>query len=241
MKNLMIIGFLVLALVLVQFAQAQTIEDIVKKHEDARGGKAKLIELKSLYMEGATQMMNNEVTIKVTKEQDKLFRTDFELGAGNGFRLYTDKEGWAMFSMRSTTPNALPAEAVAAAKADLDIAGPLVDYAAKGHKAELLGKEAVNGTDCFKIKLTTNSGVEYQYWINTMTYLMEQSAQKTMGRGGVTGESFTIFSDYKAVEGIQFAHSIEIKMPNGGQGSGTTIFDKIELNKPVDPKLYKPE
>jgi ribulose 1,5-bisphosphate synthetase/thiazole synthase len=34
---------------------------------------------------------------------------------------------------------------------------------------------------------------------------------------------------------------MEIKISGGGMGGGGTTFDKIEINKPVDPKLYKPE
>ncbi len=242
MRNLLVVGLLVMALVLAQFAQGQTIDEVVKKHEDARGGKDKLIGLKSVYMEGARQMMGNEVTVRVTKEQGKLFRTEFEMGAGNGFTLMTDKEGWMMFSMRSTTPSQLPAEAVASMQPELDIAGPLVDYVAKGHKAELLGKDSVNGITCFKIKLTTNAGKEILYWLDAGTYLLYQSSQKTAGRrqGGEV-ETFTIYTDYKAVDGIQIAHTIETKSAGGGVGNGTATFDKVELNKPVDPKLYKPE
>jgi hypothetical protein len=134
-------------------------------------------------MEGARQMMGNEVTVKVTKEQGKLSRTEFEMGAGNGFMLLTDKEGWSMFSMRSPTPTALPADAVAGMQAELDIAGPLVDYANKGHKAEWVGKDSANGLLCHKIKLTMANGKEIFYWIDPLTNLLQQSSQKGPAMG----------------------------------------------------------
>jgi hypothetical protein len=232
MKNLLIFGLMIVAMVLVQFTQAQTVE--------ARGGKDKLTALKSIYMEGAGQMMGNEIAVKVIKEQGKLVRNEFETGAGNGFRIVTEKEGWSMFSMRSTTPSAMTPEAVAAQQTELDIAGPLVNFATKGHKAVLAGKENTEaGTECFKIKLTTNTGKEINYWIDTKTYLLIQSSQKMTGRNGTETESVTLYSDYKAVDGILFPHTIESK--GQGPGGGSTTFDKVELNKPVDPKMYKPE
>ena len=42
MKNLIIFGFFILALVFAQFAQAQTVDDVINKHISALGGKEKL-------------------------------------------------------------------------------------------------------------------------------------------------------------------------------------------------------
>lgn len=247
LRSILIFGFLVVFLVLVQYSKAQSVEEVIDNYVKTRGGKEKLLAIHSIYMEGARQMMGNEVTVKVTKEQGKLSRTEFEMGAGNGFMLVTDKEAWSMFSMRSTTPTALPAEAVAGMQAELDIAGPLVDFSAKGHKAELLGNDSANGMLCQKIKLTTVQGKEIFYWIDPLTNLLQQSSQKGLGMGGggrkpvAETEAITIYSDYHEVEGVLFPHTLETKISGGGMGGGGTTFDKIEINKPVDAKLYKPE
>jgi hypothetical protein len=249
MKYLLLFGMVLAGLVLVQFAQGQTVDELLDKYAAARGGLDKLSGIKSIYMEGARQMMGNEVTVKVTKEQGKLSRTEFEMGAGNGFMLITDKEGWNMFSMRSPTPTQLPEDAVKAQQTELDIAGPLVNCTAKGHKAELVGKEPLEGTDCYKIKLTTAQGKEVMYWLDAKSYLLLQSSVKRTGRGGAAaeGEMLTLYGDYKAVDGILFPHTIQNKMTGntqgggGGMANGSTTFDKIELNGTVDAKLYKPE
>lgn len=55
----------------------------------------------------------------------------------------------------------------------LDLDGPfghLVNYAAKGHKAELIGTAKVNKQDCYKIKFTLKTGQEMTYYISTSTY-----------------------------------------------------------------------
>ena len=53
-----------------------------------------------------------------------------------------------------TAPEAKTAEELAEAQDNLDAQGELIDYAAKGHKVELIGKEDVEGTECFKLKVT---------------------------------------------------------------------------------------
>ena len=253
MRNLIIFGLFVIALILVQFAQAQTVDEVITKYTEARGGKDKLLSIKSIYMEGTRQMMGNEILVKVTKEQGKLSRTDFEVAGVNNFFLVTDKEGWNYFAMRMQAPEPLPADRLKQMQTELDIAGPLVDYTAKGYKAELIGKEDVEGTDCYKIKLTLDTSHIISYFIDSKSYLLIRSAQKGGGMGGgrrgggggsVDTEVFTDYSDFKPVDGILFAHTLTIKTPSGanaGQGGGTnsSTFDKIELNQPVDPKLYK--
>ncbi len=60
-----------------------------------------------------------------------------------------------------------------------------------------------------------------------------------MGANVPEREVITEYSDYSAVDGIQFPHTIS----NPGapqQGGGSTTFDKIEVNKPVPENLYKP-
>ena len=243
-------------LIAAQFASGQSVDDIIQKYVDARGGKDKLDSIKSIYMEGAREMMGNEVTVKVTKVKDKLSRTEFEMGATSGFTLITDKEAWRFIPMRSQSPEKLSDEEAASMQTDMDIEGPLVNYIAKGHKVELIGKDTLDGNENYKIKLTTKEGNEIMYWIDAKTYLVTQTSQKGGGMFGggrrngdnngnapkTPGDLITMYKDYSAVDGIQFAHTVDVKMSNGnGHGGGGTTFDKIELNGPVDPKLYKPE
>lgn len=254
MKSLIILGLFVLFLVSVQFASAQTVDEIIDKYITARGGKDKLTALKTIYMEGSREMMGNEVTVRITKEQGKLSRTDFEMGSTNGFNLVTEKGAWNYFPMRMDAPQKAEDSLLPAMQAETDIAGPLVDYLAKGHKAELEGKENVGDIPCFKIKLTTRAGKTITYWIQADNYLLLQSTPTGGGMGGRRrantegggqgngGKAYIMYKDYKAVDGILFPHTIETRIEGGeGRGSGGTTFDKIELNKPVDEKLYKPE
>jgi hypothetical protein len=221
-----------------QLIQAQTVDEIINKYVDARGGLEKLKAIKSLYMEGSRQMMGNEVPVKVIIVQDKLFRNDFEFGGTSGYSIITPTAGWNFIPMRSTKAESIPEERLKTMQAQLDIAGSLVDYAVKGNKVELQGKEPVDGNDCYKIKLTQSSGKENFYYIDAKTYLLNQAKTMVQGQGGKNQEMITNFTDYKNVDGVMFPQTIA--NPGAGMMAGSTTFDKIEMNKPVDEKLYKP-
>ncbi len=234
-------------LISVQFSSAQTVDDVIAKYVSARGGKAKLLSVQTLYMEGIRQMMGTDHIVKVSKVQNKLSRIDFEVGTQNGFNLVTPTEGWFYIPFRSPNPFPMQADVVAGQQTDLDIAGPLVDYAAKGHKAELIGKDTANGGDsCYKIKLTANNGKIIFYWIAIKSNLLVESATTSGNMFGSASKKdpnapiYTLYKDYAAVDGIQFPHTIIIKTTSGENGGGgSTTFDKMQVNGPIDTLLYK--
>jgi hypothetical protein len=246
MKNLIPLGLLVMFLVAVQFSSAQTVDDVIAKYISARGGKSKLLSVKTIYMEGIREMMGTDHVVKVTKEQNKLSRIDFEMGTQNGFSLVTPTQAWVYVPFRSPNPLPLPPDAVAGMQTDLDIVGPLVDYTAKGHTAELVGKDFLDGDSCYKIKLTTHAGKIIFYWIDTKSNLLVQSSQTSSGMFGSSSKKdpnapiITLYKDYDAVDGIQFPHTIVTKTTSGENGGGgSTTFDKWQINGPVDSALYK--
>ena len=241
MKNIIIFIVFILALVFVQFANGQSVDDIIDQYITARGGKDKLTSIKSLYMEGTRQMMGNEVDVKVTKVDGKLSRVDFAFGSNTGYTIIKPDKGWSYIPMRSDKAEEIPEERLKTMQDQLDIAGPLVNYAAKGYKATLQGKDTVNGKEAWKILLTNSGGKEETFYIDTTTHLLIQTKQMATGVGrrnnGPT-EVITDLSDYKDFDGVLFPQTLTTE--GSGMGSGAMIFDKIEINKPVDESLYKP-
>jgi len=57
MRSLILFGLFVFFLVAVQFAQAQTVDEIIDKYIKAIGGKDKLLLIATIYKEGSVQMM----------------------------------------------------------------------------------------------------------------------------------------------------------------------------------------
>jgi hypothetical protein len=242
MKNIILFVVFILGLVLVQFANGQSVDDIIDQYISARGGKDKLASIKSLYMEGSREMMGNEVDVKVTKVDGKLNRIDFTFGSNSGYTIITPDKGWSYIPMRSDKAEEMPQERLKTMQDQMDIAGPLVDYAAKGYKAALQGKDTVNGKEAWKILLTGSSGKEETFYIDTASHLLVQTRQMAEGgarrnNSGPT-EVITDYTDYKDFDGIMFPQTVTTE--GTGMGAGAMIFEKIVINPPVDDKLYKP-
>lgn len=244
-KNIILLVVFILGLVYMQLLQAKPVDEIINKYAEARGGKEKLNSINSLCMEGFREMMGNKVAIKVTKVLGKLYRNDFEFSNSKGYTIVTPTEGWVFIPMRSKTVEQIPEDRLKSMQTEMDIAGPLINHTAKGNKAQLVGKEDVDGKEAYKIKLTLSTDKEIIYLIDTETNLLLQTRQMSTGLGksvnkttGSEREVITNFSDYKSVDGIMFPHKISDL--GNMLSSGSITFNKIELNKPVDRNLYKP-
>jgi outer membrane lipoprotein-sorting protein len=232
---------------------AQTADDVIAKYVEAMGGIDKLRSMSSLYMEGVSVAPNGtEITSKTYKVQDKLYRQEIDFGMGSITFIVTDKEGWFSNPRNGGAFEAIPAERLKNQQQEMDCAGPLVDYSAKGHKVELIGKETIDGVEAYNIKITLKSGNVINYFIDNKNWYIIRTSTKGMPGGGMFGggggnrqgggevEVKVDYADYKKnADGYLFP--MIIKRPGMGGSTMETIIEKVEVNKPVDAKLYKPE
>ena len=221
-----------MALIVVQFAQAQTVDDVINKHIAALGGKENLKKIQNVVMVGSLTVQGAEISLTLTQVNNKLARQDISAMGMNGFDFLTDKEGWSYMPFQGMQkPEPKTADEVKESQSDLDVAGPLVDYAAKGHKVELLGKEDVEGTECYKIKVLLAGGKEQTFFIDPVSNMIVRQKEKRVFNGQES-EMTTDFSDYKDVEGVKMPFSIT-------QQFGTVLISSIKINQVIADNLYK--
>jgi len=226
-------GILAITLLLsIQTIKAQTAEEVVNKNIEAMGGKEKLLSIKTIKMEGAMNSMGQEVAIEITKSHLVGQRIDITVMGMTGYQLNNATQGWSFMPFNGQpAPEAWNEDQVKGGLPQLDIQGTFVNYKDKGTQLELQGKETAEGEECNKIKVTFKNAVVSTYFISTKTnYVI-----KTSGLRKIKGEEIEIitsFSNYKPTAGgFVFAHTTST--PNG-----EINYEKIEVNQPVDEKLF---
>ena len=212
-------------------AQSQTVDEIIGKYIDAIGGKEKIAQVKSLYTENSMEVMGNQVPEKEYLLEGKGFKSEVEFNGSNIVNCYNDKSGWSINPMMGgTDAAAMPDGLYKSGKVQIYFGGPLVDYATKGYKAELTGKEG----DSFKIKIT-GDGTESYYFIDSKTYTLTKSIIKSEVMGQ-TVDVTTTYSDYKKTDfGVVVAYAKNVDM---GMFQMSQKLDKIEVNKEIDAKIF---
>jgi outer membrane lipoprotein-sorting protein len=228
---------LVLAAVVAVPAAAETVDDVIAKSFEARGGLDKLKAVQSIRMTGRMTMGPTELPMVVETKRPASLRLEVTIQGTTAVQAYDGTTGWAISPMGTGQPEVLPADQAEVMADQADIDGPLVDYKAKGHQVELLGKEKVEGSDAYKLKVTKkDGGIEY-YFLDAESYLPVRVEGKRTIRGtDIEGEG--TIGDYKEVGGFLWPHSIQ----NGVKGRAekqTITIEKIEINPAIDDARFK--
>lgn len=235
MKTLTTGALFVLTSLTMGTIQAQTADDIVTKYVDALGGKKILSTIKTLYVESSIDVMGNEAPCTTYIIGGKGYKNELDFNGTKIVQCITDKGGWALNPMAgnaSATP--IPDDQVKASQTQLQIGGPLYDYAAKGNKVELIGKDTSGGATAYKLKLTTGS-VDITYYIDAATYHINKAVSKFSVQGQEI-ESTASFSDYRKTNfGYTMAYSQKVELP---QMTLTITNKKVEVNKDIDPAIF---
>jgi len=126
-----------------------------------------------------------------------------------------------------------------------DFPDPFLDYKDKGYSIELLGNETIEGTECFKIKLTKKpklvdgeevDNISYYFFDteNFVPIVVESEVMTGQMKGKI---NTTGFSDYQEIEGLYFPFSISQGIKD--MGSQAINFTSIEINPTVDDAVFK--
>jgi outer membrane lipoprotein-sorting protein len=228
---------LVLAAVLATPAAAQTVDEVIAKSFEARGGLDKLKAIQSIRMTGKMTMGPMEMPMVIETKRPASIRLDVTVQGTLAVQAYDGTTGWAISPMGTGLAERVPPEAAKQMAAQADMDGPLVDYKAKGHQVELLGKEKVEGRDAFKLKVTKkDGGVEY-YFLDAQSWLpVRFEGTQTVRGTEIEGEG--LIGDYKEVAGFLWPHFIQ----NGAKGrpeKQTITIEKIEINPAIDDARFE--
>src|SRR5947207_2567771 len=132
-------------------ARGLTVEEILAKNLEARGGAAKIDAIRSLRLTGKIVFGGGDNAIEAAlagvKKRPAMIRTEVTLQGLTAVDAFDGKEAWSLspFQGRRDAQKESADEARALAQ-DADIEGPLVHWREKGHKVESLGTEDVDGT-----------------------------------------------------------------------------------------------
>jgi len=220
-------------------AFGQTVDDIIAKHIQARGGMDKLNAAKTIRMTGKmTVGPGMEAPVVLEQKRPNSIRIEFTIQGMTGTMAYDGKAGWSLIPFSGKKdPEPMGEDDLKEAEEQADLDGPLVNYKEKGNKVELIGKQQVEGTDAYKVKATLKDGtVQYEY-LDADSYLVIKEESKRTIRG-VERETESTIGDYKKVEGVMYPCSIESSAKGESQKQKVTI-EKIEVNPPIDDSRFK--
>jgi outer membrane lipoprotein-sorting protein len=237
----LVIGALVAMLCAPSFAL--TMDEIIEKNVQARGGMEKIKAVKSKRSTGKTLVRDVEFPFTIHQKRPCFFKIETTIQGLTIVQAYDGEIAWQI-NPTSGGPQKMASEQTTSFRNQADFDGPLLGYKDMGFVAELIGKENIEGSEAYHLKLTVadDSLRIASGNLTTHVYLDAESFLeiKMTIEGNVAGDSFkvdTYLSNHKDVGGLMIPHSIETKI--GGRTVSQMIMEKIELNVDIDDSIFR--
>lgn len=213
--------------------QGVTAQQVVEKFLEKTGGKAAWQRVKDVKqtmevnMEGAPFVIN---FTKVTKVGNKLFM-DINANGMTFQKIQFNGKGGKVGGMQGEKD--IEGDEVAEMAEDAENVDELA-YLSSAYKLELKGTEKVDGEDCYIVIVKKPSGKAVTDYYSMKSGLKIQSVSTQDAANGKVTQTAK-FSDYKAVDGLQFPFKI---VQSGAQGMTMTV-KSVEINKGVEDSMFE--
>ena len=218
---------------------SQDADEIVNKYVNAMGGLDKIQAIKTIKLTGKVTAGGMDIPFSEICKRPLMVVMESTIQGMTMKQVYDGTQGWMINPfMGKKDPDLMSKDAEKAIKRNADFEGQLINYKDKGSKIELIGKEDLEGSQVYNIKLTDKDNDLTNFYIDADSYLLVKQKDKIkVDTKEITAES--ILSNYKQVNGVLFPYSIESKSPDNPMGNAKIVVDSIEINMTVDDSIFK--
>ena len=218
-------------------AQSMSVDEIVAKHLQTKGGPEKWKTIQTQKMTGVAISQGFQLPMTVYGKRPNVSRQELTVEIPGQpvmtiVNLFDGTKAWMINPMTGDpSPQAMPDAETATAKAQSDFDGALVDYKAKGYTVVLVDAARVAGRPTHHLKVTHASLPTQHVYLDPETFV----EMRVSVEGPTASE--TDLSDYKAVDGIMVPHTIKISQNNALVAE--LRIGKVEFNVPMDDALFR--
>ena len=230
-------GLFILLTCFAASAQDLTLEQILKKNEEALGGAETLRSVRTLKIIHKGESSQHTLYLK----RPHCSRSEISFGENKLTSVECDKSVW-MYNPDSETP-LQTLERSAPNTFEENLASTidwLAFYQNAGYTLELIGREEVKNSPAYIIEVTSRNGYVTTYHIDAGTFLPAKISS-TSDEGGMASVTEQYPGNYRKVEGITFAHSAKVIVRREGMSeqSRQETFEGIAVNIPIDDAMFE--
>lgn len=213
---------------------AMTLDEILAKAVEARGGRDAWKAVKTARITGTVHMPNGmEAPLVWEWKRPNKLRAEVTIQGMHMVQAFDGTTAWMIVPFGGNPdPQEMPKEQAQRMEEQADFEGPFLDGKDKGYTLELVGKVEEEGTEAYKIKVTDKFGDVTYYYLDT-EYFLPFKAEGTRAVRGQEIEFESSIGDYKKVGDLLIPFSTENRAKGSEQGQSIT-FEKVELNVDLD-------
>ena len=215
-----------------------TVDEIIARNLQAKGGAEKWQAVKSVKMTGKMTAQGTEMPLTVYAMRPNFNRQEITLPAGKAIQAFDGTSAWIVNpTIGIDTPQPVPGPAAELAKNSADFDGALINYKAKGNAIELVGKEQLDGKDVYHLKVTVKGGPVQHYLLDAGTGIELRMSADVDLPNGQKQTLTTDMSNYKPVNGIMIPHTVT--QSTGPQRLLQWTINSVEFNSVPDDSIFR--
>lgn len=185
-----------------------TLDEIVAKHIEAKGGRDAWSALESLELTGEFTAFSKTSPFTQRKTSDRRFFMDHIWGDQPVVIGFDGETAWWNNGFFGEGARFIDGPDRAVLERELDFATPLFDLESAGHTATLLGRQEVDGIPVIAIELQRSDESKETWYLDPETYL-EVARDSPASDFGRPMTQRTFFDDFREVEGVMIPHYTE--------------------------------
>ena len=231
MKKMMI-GVAITSIALTVPAAAVTLEEVIDKHIEARGGQANWDSIETLQVTGTFQAFSVISPFTLTRKGEK-YHLDHTLNEKivvigyDGDTAWWDNHWFQKGAAEMSGPD------LGVVLRDAEFPTPFFHYREKGLDVKLIGETEIEGFSAIGIEVTRGDETETWY-LDPESYL--EVAKISPGSDfGRSLPQTTFFDDWREVNGVMIAHLTETQWYTRDR---VMVIDDIKVNVAVDDALF---
>ncbi|MFK7969570.1 MAG: insulinase family protein [Bacteroidia bacterium] len=215
-----------------------TAKNIIAKYVSALGGESKLEKIKDITMKYEATFMEQPAKLKVKYLLPNMSYNKFVVENEEGEELFSQSsktDGKAAYESNSQSGRK-NLEGTELQKAIMKANPfPFVNYAEAGYTVELVAMERVDGKDAFALRVVNPVEEVSTYYFDAASGFLVRMEREVEAPGGQKAIQSVSYGDYKAVEGVMFAHS---RMQEVGPTTIPFVLKEIKINTGLKKKDF---
>ena len=212
-----------------------SLDQILSKHYEARGGEKAWQDIKTLKFTGSMRTSAGMFKTAAIYKRPDLCRLDFQSGRLYFIEAYDGTTPWQI-NPGITKPEIMKGKRAKEMIDTCDFEGPLVDSKKKGHKIKYKGVEKIEDRSAYVLEIALSTGNVDTYYLDTETYLPFMVKGSTTIQGNTVDTTVKV-DEYIEVGSVIIPFNYEF-IVDGNPDIETLQIKTIEFNKEFVHELF---
>jgi hypothetical protein len=213
-------------------AQSLSVEQIVAKNVEAKGGLERIKSVETIKQTGTVTMAGMQVPLTLYAKRPNMVRQEMTVQGKTILNGFDGRVAWILNPLVSPMAAVVAGPQAEQIRADSSFDGPLIEYEAQGYTVRLESPAEEDGRKLIHLRLVAKTGRVTHVYLDASTFLDVKH----------TSESDQLkleqrFEDYRTVSGFK-APFVTRTVVNGVTQSEMRL-DKIEFNVPVEDAFFR--